>query len=243
VLYESTITHQVTYFEYYLLTSETGYFQIGNSSSPNNIIPGFLDVATWIQENCVANFGNRTAAGPDVSTINNKYRGWHMSTTNVLFVNGQYDPWRALSVASDIDTATPGNAMTTTIPAAGKALPAGTVFGFIIKNGLHVSDLSYDLSAAQSNTSLPGSVDESANEAHELFASALSSWLPAYTKFAAANVINTSLYTGSYTPTATGTSSSTSTSTPGAKSGATRESIVMSAWALTILALGMAFLA
>lgn len=233
----------VTYLDHYLLKSETGYFQDSNSSSPNNIIPGFLDVPTCIQENCVVNFGNRTAGGPDVSIINNKYHGWHMSTTNVLFVNGEYDPWRALSVASDIDPAIPGNTMTTIIPAAGKALPAGTVFGFIIKNGLHASDLTYNLSAAQSNTSLPGSVDESANEAHELFATALSSWLPSYTKFAVANesIINTSLYTTSYTPTATGTLASTSTSTSSAKSDATREKIVMVAWVLTILALGMVF--
>jgi len=171
-----------------------------------------------------------------------------MSPTNVLFVNGEYDPWRALSVASDVDPTSPGNTMTTAIPAAGKALPAGTYFGFLIKNGLHVSDLSYDLEAAQSNTSIPGSVDESANEAHELFATALSSWLPAYTKFAVTNqsVINTSLYTGSYTPTATvfgnPGSSSTSTPTPSAKSSGTR-GVLMGARALTVLALGMAFLA
>ncbi len=227
----------------YLRTCETGYFQDSNSSSPNNIIPGFVDVATWIQDTCVSNFGSRTANGPDVSKINNKYKGWHMSTTNVLFVNGEDDPWRALSVASDVDPSSPGNTITTTIPAAGKALPNGTVFGFLIKNGLHVSDLTYDLAAVQSNTSLPGSVDDSANEAHELFASALSVWLPAYTKFPAANqsAINTGLYTALYTPTSTGTS--TSTSSPTAKNSAMRETTVMGAWALTILALGMSFLA
>jgi hypothetical protein len=158
-----------------------------------------------------------------------------MSTTNVLFVNGQYDPWRALSVASDINPAEPGNTFTTTIPAPGKALPNGTVFGFMVQNGLHCSDLSYNLTAAQTNTTLPGSVDESANEAHELFASALSSWLPAYTKFAAANqtAINT----------ASATASGTAASSPTNKSSATRESILWVARSLTLLTLAISFLA
>jgi hypothetical protein len=217
------------------LISEIGYFQDSNSSYPTNIIPGFVDVASWIQDNCISNYGNSTAGGPDVTKLNNKYHGWHMSTTNVFFVNGQYDPWRALSVASDINPTEPGNTLTTTIPAAGAALPNGTVFGYTVQNGVHCSDLYYNLTAVQTNTTLPGSVDESANVAHELFASALSSWLPAYTKFAATNQapINT----------ASATSSNTANSSPTAKSSATRESMLRGAWALTVLALGIAFLA
>jgi hypothetical protein len=212
-----------------LLISETGYFQDSNSSYPTNIIPGFVDVSSWIQDNCISNYGNSAAGGPDVANLNNKYHGWHMSTTNVLFINGQDDPWRALSVASDINPAEPGNTFTTTIPAPGATLPNGTVFGYIIPNGVHCSDLDYNLTAVQTNTTVPGSVDENANVAHELFASALSSWLPAYTKFAAVN--QTAAHTAS------------ATSTPSAKSSARRESMLRSVWALTVLALGMAFLA
>jgi len=200
-------------------------------------------VANWIQDNCISNYGNRTAGGPDVTNINNKYHGWHMSTTNVLFVNGQYDPWRALSVASDVNPAEPGNTLTTAIPAAGKALPNGTLFGYMVQNGLHCSDLSYNLTAVQTNTTVPGSVDESANEAHELFASALSVWLPAYTTFAVTNqtAINTESATASGA--ATSTVTSTTASSPTNKSCATREIILGGAWALVVVALGMALLA
>jgi hypothetical protein len=212
-----------------------GYFQDSDPARTTNTVPAFVNVSSWIQDNCVSNFGSRTANGPDVSTINNKYHGWHLSTSNVLFVNGQYDPWRALSVASDIDTAEPGIKLTTTIPASGTTLPNGTVFGYIVKNGLHCSDLSYNFSAVQNNSTIPSSYDVSANEAHELFASALSSWLPAYTKFAATPT--TAINTATAPPTSTATSSSTG------KSGAAREGVLSGGWALMVFALGIAFLA
>jgi hypothetical protein len=166
-----------------------------------------------------------------------------MSTTNVLYVNGQYDPWLALSVASDVNPAEPGNIFTTTIPAAGKALPNGTVFDYMIQNGLHCSDLYYNLTAVQTNTTVSGSVDESANEAHELFASALSVWLPDYTRFAVAN--QTAINTASAMASGAATSTATSTTTlpPTDESCATRETMLRGAWALAVLALGMARLA
>jgi hypothetical protein len=154
-----------------------------------------------------------------------------MSTTNVLFVNGQYDPWRALSIAADVDPAEPGNIITTTIPAAGEALPKGTVFGYVVQNGLHSSDFNYSRAASLTNTTILGGIEESVNGAHELFASALSSWLPAYTKFAPTN------------PTSTSTATGTATSSPTTKSSASREIMLWSAWALMALSLGLTFLA
>jgi hypothetical protein len=70
-----------------------------------------------------------------------------MSTTNVLFVNRQYDLWRALSVALDINLAELGNTFTTTIPAAGAALPNKTMFRYIVQNGVYCLDLYYNLTA------------------------------------------------------------------------------------------------
>jgi hypothetical protein len=169
----------------YLLTYATGFFQISNPSRPTNLIPAFVNITTWVQDYCVAQFGRKVAAGPDIDKTNNKYHGWHIQASNVFYVNGQYDPWRALSVASDVDKTSPGNILTTKTPAANSLLANNTKFGYVVQNGLHCSDLSYNMTAVQAHETIKGGFDESANEAHELFASALEVWLPAFKNSAA----------------------------------------------------------
>lgn len=109
---------------------------------------------------------------------------------------------------------TSANASGFVIPAP-NTLPAnGTVFGFLVEDGLHTSDLNYDLAAVRANTTVPGRNQLSAHRAHEIFASALSLWLPAYTPFAAAaNGTAATTRTGaSPTPTPTSTQSFVSVS-------------------------------
>jgi hypothetical protein len=153
------------------------------------MIPSFVNLTSWVQDYCVAQFGRKVAAGPDTDKINNKYHGWHIQASNVFYVNGQYDPWRALSVASDVDKTSPGNVLTTKIPAPGAMLANNTKFGYVVQNGLHCSDLSYNMTAVQAHETVKGGFDDSANEAHELFASALEVWLPAFKKGAAGSKV------------------------------------------------------
>lgn len=152
---------------------------------------------------CVSNFGQTTARDTDTDKINTKYHGWRpLNATNIFFVNSQYDPWRALSVASDIDASSPNNAFTTDIPASGQTPANGAYFGYLVQDGIHCSDLIYNMTAVATNTTTEDSYDVSAAEAHEIFASALSTWLPAFTPFAAPAVSATQKSIPSATATA-----------------------------------------
>jgi hypothetical protein len=195
-------------------------------------VPGISTLDQWIQFQCVNLFGNATGGGIDASKINNKYHGWHMSTTNVFHVNSQYDPWRALSVASDVNGTDPANNLTKTVPAANTTLANGKFFGFVVSGGTHCSDFEYNITLANSSTLVPGTHGADVVEAHELFASALSTWLPAYTKFAATptSTINTM----------TATSTSTATATRSSNNSVSSTSIWIGTWALTGLALSIA---
>ena len=106
--------------------------------------------------------------------------------------------------------------------------PNGAYFGFVVSNGTHCSDFEYDITVANSSTIVPGSHYADVIEAHELFASALSTWLPAYTKFVATptSTINT----------VTATSTNTAITTA-AKNNAPSMTIWAGIWTLTGLAL------
>jgi hypothetical protein len=107
------------------------------------------------------------------------------------------------------------------------------VFGYTIKNGLHTSDLNFNLTAVKTNSTDSRTSDAEAGKAHEIFASALSVWLPAYTPFAAGA-----------TPIKNGTSA-TATPTPKQSlvsvSGAAEQRIGKGGLALMTMALGMVF--
>src|SRR5450432_2880151 len=186
----------------------TGYFQTGNLSRPTNIVPGFTNATEQIQ-NRVATFGPSAAGGPNTAKGNQQFGGWHLQTTNVFHTNGEYDPWRALSIASDISPSQPNNILTTQIPPANSLSPNGTIFGMVIKNGLHGSDInSYNVTAIWANVTLAkDSFDRSAYEAHGVFVKALDVWLPAYKPFKAGAV-------GGKNGTATGTGTATAAGTP-----------------------------
>ena len=127
-----------------------------------------------------------------------------------------------------------GNKLTTTIPPPNTVPGNGTVFDFVVKGGLHTSDLNYNLTAVQTNTTVPGSNQLSANQAHEIFASALSSWLPAYTQFAASPVANATATVVATTPTPTHSFVTVS--------GAATQRLWKGTWVLLAIGLGMGFL-
>ena len=68
--------------------SEYGYYQVADTSSKYNLVSRFINVANWETENCKYMFGYpQMPAKPDVS-LPNKYGGWQMNPSNVMFTNG-----------------------------------------------------------------------------------------------------------------------------------------------------------
>ncbi|KAF4636885.1 hypothetical protein G7Y89_g1202 [Cudoniella acicularis] len=164
----------------YLTCMEFGFWQVANMSRPTNIALGLNNASdiAWNMASCNTSFGATSSSGPNTTALLTKYKGWSMNPTNILSINGKYDPWRALSVASTVDASTPNRNLTTAIPTANSPSPNGEIFGMVIANGSHANDFWYN---ATFMTDTAQNKDIIA--AHNLFESALSSWLPAYTTF------------------------------------------------------------
>lgn len=164
---------------YYQTCTEMGFFQGSNITRSTNVVPGFDTVASSIR-GCVKAFGSTVKNGPNPTALLKKYSGWSMNPTNVFSTNGQYDPWRALSVASDVSPSFPHRNLTTTIPKPNTPPPNGEIFGMIIANGSHANDFDFN-STDSSDKGTEHRMD--VNAAHGLLVAALSSWLPAYTTY------------------------------------------------------------
>ncbi|KAJ5109689.1 hypothetical protein N7532_002334 [Penicillium argentinense] len=112
---------------------------------------------------------------PDVSKIN-KYGGWKMNPTHVMFTNGQYDPWRGFSVASqDTNYGSPERKIVQDVPKCHTAPEEGTAFGWVYPGQVHVSDFD-DQKGSMSNKSSP------MYQGVTLFSKALDAWLPCFNK-------------------------------------------------------------
>ncbi len=70
-------------------------------------------------------------ASPNVSSINSKYHGWEMTPSNVMFSNGEVDPWRTLGVQADkkVNPNAYVRNSTKEIPVCNQTPETGTVFG------------------------------------------------------------------------------------------------------------------
>lgn len=112
-----------------------------------------------------------------------------MSPSNVMFSDGELDPWRAVSLHS-VEDNSPKRQSTTTIPANGKTPGGGQFFGFLVSGGFHCPDLGNV--ARLNNTSInprdaASDTQASADTAHTLFIDALNTWLPAFQKHDVSN--------------------------------------------------------
>lgn len=112
---------------------------------------------------------------PDISLVD-KYGGWEMNPSHVMFTNGQYDPWRGFSVASqDTNYNSPGRKILQDVPKCNTAPEEGTAFGWVYPDQVHCSDLD----------SQQGGMDDKSSPLYlavNLFSSALDSWLPCFNK-------------------------------------------------------------
>ncbi|KAF3935421.1 hypothetical protein ABW20_dc0104760 [Dactylellina cionopaga] len=124
--------------------TEVGGFQVANMARPYNLIPSFMNVQHQLQV-CINQFGvseHMTWAGPNVGWYNQKYLGWDIELPNVFWTNGEFDPWRSLSIESP---EAPKKPSTNIIPKCGDTFPAGTQLRYIIKGGHHGSDFAEPL--------------------------------------------------------------------------------------------------
>ncbi|KAK6359013.1 hypothetical protein TWF696_000185 [Orbilia brochopaga] len=141
--------------------TEVGGFQIANTSRSTNLLPSFVDMKQQI-DYCISTYGlsdRVTRDGPNVGPINEKYTGWNIELPNVLWTNGQFDPWRQLSIASPD---APEKKATAEIPDCGKSFPRGTQLQWVIRGGHHGSDFAEPI---RFNTPLPSTTLTTATKA------------------------------------------------------------------------------
>jgi hypothetical protein len=104
--------------------------------------------------------------------------GWNLNASNVMFTNGEFDPWRAFSVASQED-ASPKRNIVQAVPKCNTIPEANNAFGLVYAGAVHAEDMSMSI-----NPSRQGSMAAKAplEQGLELFMSAWDAWLPCFNK-------------------------------------------------------------
>ena len=154
--------------------SEFGYFQVSNASDPTSMISRFFNVSTYALEECKSVF----PYAPDLPNVDSilKYGGWNMTPSNTMFTDGEYDPWRTLSVLADkkINPSAIVRESTTEIPACNVPPEGSKVFGQVYPGEVHVPDLSEYIEEVGSAAVTPADIG------FELFSEALEEWLECF---------------------------------------------------------------
>lgn len=82
--------------------NEFGYFQIAPPENQPTIVSRKFDMQA--QENlCVQYFKNLDIPSfPDVQKTNDNHKGWGVDLDRIIWIDGEYDNWRELSVHSPL---------------------------------------------------------------------------------------------------------------------------------------------
>ncbi|KAK0224490.1 peptidase S28 [Armillaria nabsnona] len=118
--------------------SEYGFYQRGDASNPLSIETSLLSLDLF-QRQCDETFSDSLPSWPDVGNIN-KYGGWDMNPSNVMFANGEFDPWRTMGLAS-IEDNSPMRTPSPIVPACNTPPEGKSFFGLTYANMVHVSDM------------------------------------------------------------------------------------------------------
>ncbi|KAI0782858.1 serine carboxypeptidase S28-domain-containing protein [Abortiporus biennis] len=120
--------------------SEYGFYQRGDPNNPLSIETSLRSLKLF-QEQCNTAFPNGSLpASPNVENVN-KYGGWTMNPSNVLFTNGEFDPWRTMGLAS-IEDNSPHRTPNPAVPPCNQAPSnTSTFFGITHRDAVHVTDL------------------------------------------------------------------------------------------------------
>lgn len=150
--------------------SEFGYYQVADPNNPVNIEPTYFTVAEQ-QQWCDSLFNGEDPRQPNVTALN-KYGGWNMTPSNVFFSNGEYDPWRTLSVNSQ-ESNSPQRNGSETIPACNTSPQFPSFFGTTYPQQVHGADMFL-------RSTYPQSKQDAYAKGVALFSSALDQWLSCY---------------------------------------------------------------
>ncbi|KAK1765193.1 serine carboxypeptidase S28-domain-containing protein [Phialemonium atrogriseum] len=162
--------------------TEIGGVMAVNGSSPLRLGSKLLNYTFYHETDMTGYFpGFAQSAFPDTpnTTYPNSLGGWNMKPSNVMWTNGEFDPWRAFSVMSlDQDLGAPKRKITQDIPKCGEA-PSGTdIFGLLFAGAVHAEDISF-----RPGDSPRGSEDVAnppVKQSAELFIKAYLEWLPCF---------------------------------------------------------------
>ncbi|TBU30170.1 serine carboxypeptidase S28-domain-containing protein [Dichomitus squalens] len=163
--------------------SEWGFYQRGDPDNPLSIETSFRSLERF-QEECNTAFPEGLPSAPAVAHIN-KYGGWNMTPSNVLFTNGEFDPWRTMGLAS-IESNSPQRTPSVAVPACNVAPTFPSFFGLTHDNMVHVSDLRVLLTPDANHTEFKtvGFYSPVSQEPFYaglgLFQLALDEWLPCF---------------------------------------------------------------
>ncbi|KAJ4480382.1 peptidase S28 [Lentinula edodes] len=118
--------------------SEYGFYQRGDPDNPLSIETSFQSLELF-QQQCNEAFSDHLPTWPQVGNIN-KYGGWDMQPSNIIFANGEFDPWRTMGLAS-IESNAPQRKPSVIVPGCDVPSNATTFFGITYDNMVHVSDM------------------------------------------------------------------------------------------------------
>ncbi|KAJ7623506.1 peptidase S28 [Roridomyces roridus] len=117
--------------------SEYGFYQRGDPTNPLSIETSFLSLELF-QQQCNEAFPDLPSS-PQVQHIN-KYGGWNMTPSNIMFANGEFDPWRTMGLAS-IESNSPQRKPNVSIPACNTPPAGDSFFGITYDEMVHVTDM------------------------------------------------------------------------------------------------------
>ncbi|KAM0710469.1 hypothetical protein Q7P35_002832 [Cladosporium inversicolor] len=149
----------------------TEYFQFRTAApqDPHNIISTLLTTENIWADSCVRQYPWLDSPSDQKRKAPSRYAGWDRNVSNVMFVTGLRDPWHEVSIAPKkglIRDAPFDRMVTDKVPRCNESMTGREVFGLVLPEGRHCSDL------------IPGSQD--AEEATALFMKALEVWLPCF---------------------------------------------------------------
>jgi hypothetical protein len=142
---------------------EVGYYQASNDSNNGESYPLLSDAfnTSSFRIEMIKSFGEYSYS-EFPTNLNNSWLqslgGWNIKASNTMFTNGEFDPWRAFSVATQESHAgAPNRTITQEVPACNKVPDGEDVFGIVYGGAVHASDIAWwpGIDGGQANLTKP----------------------------------------------------------------------------------------